>query len=171
MNDKSSRQVEFSEDRQYRYSLLIRWDEGPLVQFIGLNPSTADEIDDDPTIRRCKGFAKACGGAGMVMTNLFAWRSTDPSALKKVANPVGEDGRFITVSGMEFSNRNDFTLVSTMLRCPTRIACWGTHGNILYRAAKVKQLLTGLSCLALTKDGFPKHPLYLKSDLKPTAFS
>ena len=169
--EKEKREAQFSGDRNYRYTLRIRWAEGDLVQFIGLNPSTADELQDDPTIRRCKRFAKDFGAGGMVMTNLFAWRSTDPSALTKVQNPIGEEGQFITVGGNEFLNRNDFHLFTTALQCQTRIACWGTHGKILYRGAKVKQWLTGLSCLSITKNGCPQHPLYLKSDLTPIPFS
>lgn len=125
----SEREAIFSEDRKYRYSLRIRWDNGPLVQFIGLNPSTADET-----------------------------------------NPVGEEGNFFSVAGNEFANRNDFYLYISGLQCPTKIACWGTHGKILCRAAKVKQWLTGLSCLAKTKGGFPQHPLYLRKDLKPVPY-
>ncbi len=167
---EEKRAAVFSDNRLYRYELRLRWAEGPLVQFIGLNPSTADEVEDDPTIRRCKAFAKATGGGGMAMTNLFAWRSAYPSSLLKVPSPIGEDGKFITVCGTEFSNRNDYHLFTVGLQCPTRIACWGTHGKILYRVAKVKMWLSGLSCLAITKSGFPQHPLYLKSELKPIPY-
>ena len=169
MSDEK-REAVFSEDRNYRYTLSIRWAEGPMCQFIGLNPSIADEISDDPTIRRCKGFAKAFGCGGMVMTNLFAWRSTDPSALLKVKNPIGEEGHFFTIGEMELWNRNDFYLLSTSFASQPRIACWGTHGKILYRAAKVKQFLSGLSCLKLTASGYPQHPLYLKSNLVPISY-
>ena len=71
----------FSPCRRWRYTLLRRWEPANLivVAFIGLNPSTADETLDDPTIRRCIGFAKAWGAGGMYMLNLFGWRSTDPA--------------------------------------------------------------------------------------------
>lgn len=161
----------FSDDRVYRYFLSQRWDEGPLMQFIGLNPSTADEQQDDPTIRRCKAFAKSLGAGGIAMTNLFAFRSTDPAGLKTARNPIGEEGLFITVGNTELSNKNDFYLYTTALSAKWRIACWGTHGTLHYRNIKVKQLIPDLLCLKKTKDGHPQHPLYLKADLKPIPFT
>lgn len=161
------RTAQFSDDRLYRYSLTIRWSDEPLTQFIGLNPSTADEVQDDPTIRRCKAFAKSIGSGGIIMTNLFAWRSTDPAALKTVPNPIGETGTFITVGNVEFGNRNDFYLYVSAMMCQVRIACWGVHGTLLYRAIKVKQFMPELKCLKKTRGGHPSHPLYLRGDLRP----
>lgn len=82
----------FSADRLYRYTLTRRWDGRPMMAWIGLNPSTADETEDDPTIRRCTGFAKAWGYGGMVMLNLFAYRATDPKEMMCTAlirDPIG----------------------------------------------------------------------------------
>ena len=80
-----------SEDRKYRYVLLRTWDEAkPAVLFIGLNPSTADEEDDDPTILKCINYAKTWGYGKILMVNLFALRSTDPSILIHAADPVGK---------------------------------------------------------------------------------
>jgi len=164
--------AEFSGDRVYRYTLEIIWRENAgLVQFIGLNPSTADELKDDPTVRRCKGFAKSWGFGGIVMTNLFAFRSTDPEVMRCHPNPIGEEGQFGLPTYLEpLKNRNDFALYSTAARCDLTIACWGCHGAHLYRAAKVKLWMLPMHYLALTKGGFPQHPLYLKSDLKPQPY-
>ncbi len=149
----------FSKDRVYRYSLVRIWDgTKDLVSFIGLNPSTADETKDDPTIRRCSQFAKDWGYGGLVMLNLFAYRSTDPKALKTVADPVGP------------GNNTQILHVSSMLNSPM-IAAWGTHGTYLNRGEEVKLLLNDkLHYLRLTKDGHPSHPLYLPKKLTPTKF-
>lgn len=163
-----TRIAQFSDCEKYRYSLSISWNSDlPRIQFIGLNPSTADEMKDDPTIRRVKGFARDWGFGSVVMTNLFAWRDTDPAAMKKQPNPVGEPGTFFTPCGTEFSNRNDFYLYVSRLQSAKAIAAWGLDGGHLYRAAKVKQFLTGLECIRLTKAGHPEHPLYLPAILKP----
>ncbi len=162
------RVARFSNCEKYRYLLSVVWDESlPQVQFIGLNPSTADEMKDDPTLRRVKGFARAWNMGGVMMTNLFAWRDTSPATMKKQLNPIGESGLFLTVAGFEFSNANDLELYTTRIRCAVAIAAWGTHGSHLYRAAKVKQFITNLSCLRLTKQGHPEHPLYLPKNLTP----
>jgi hypothetical protein len=169
MEEKSmtdNRMCIFSDDRLYRYTLTIRWaDIGPMVQFIGLNPSTADEQNDDPTIRRCKAFAKSFGCSAMVMTNLFAWRDTDPQGLKRTPNPIAEPGPYGA-----FENKNDYYLFVTGGLCSIKIACWGTKGSWFYRAAKVKQFMDGLQCLRRTKAGHPEHPLYLPSDCVPFPF-
>lgn len=78
-----------SDDRKYRYSLSRVWDESKnKVMFIGLNPSTADETEDDPTIRRCINFAKSWGYVGLEMTNLFAFRATAPKDMKNTKEPI-----------------------------------------------------------------------------------
>lgn len=142
-----------SDCRKYRYMLWRQWGDqfGPMVNFIGLNPSTADETEDDPTIRRCIGFAKRMGAASMVMTNLFALRATDPKDMKAAMDPVGPD--------------NDPTL-KRIAGCGQTIACWGVHGAFQFRGTLVVQMLRchGLWCFGTTKAGHPKHPLYLKSD-------
>lgn len=84
-----------SEDRKYRYILSRTWDETkPTVLFIGLNPSTADENEDDPTIRRCIIFAKSWGYGGLIMANLFAFRTTNPQGLYSEKNPVGSENDY-----------------------------------------------------------------------------
>src|SRR5438128_11131670 len=80
----------FSRDRRYRYRLWRRWDRSrAVVAFVMLSPSTADAMHDDPTIRRCVGFARAWGCGGVDVVNLFALRATDPRALRKAADPIG----------------------------------------------------------------------------------
>jgi hypothetical protein len=150
--------ADFSPCRTWRYSLHRIWDENKdLVAFIGLNPSTADETQDDPTVRRCCGFVKKWGFGGLVMLNLFAFRATDPKQMKAAADPVGP--------------KNDEALV-----CYTKnrlvVCAWGCNGLFRDRHRKVLDLLGGrrkLLCLELTKDHLPKHPLYLRADLVPFA--
>lgn len=147
----------FSPCRTYRYTLWRGWggmfEEPNFVMFIGLNPSTADETNDDPTIRRCIGYAKAWGFDGYLMTNLFAYRSTDPRVMKAHPEPIGPD--------------NDKWLVDCAAKAGIVVAAWGTHGAHLGRGEYVRRLIPGLHYLRLTKDGFPAHPLYLPADLKP----
>ncbi len=144
----------FSPCKQYRYSLWRRWAAGPTVMFIGLNPSTADETVDDPTICRCIGFAQSWGFAALHMTNLFAWRATDPDDMKAALDPVGP--------------ANDHTLRAVYLNSTTAVAAWGTHGTHLGRGATVRARMPALCYLRLTKDGHPAHPLYLPKTLRPT---
>ena len=148
----------FSDCRRYRYSLSRWWhDSLPLLVVIGLNPSTADETQDDPTIRRCIGYARSWGYGGLVMLNLFAYRATSPRDMKAAAEPVGP--------------ANDAVLeVQTAGR--TVLCAWGAHGSHLDRARAVRQLLVGrdLFCLGTTKDRHPKHPLYLRADLTPVPY-
>lgn len=142
----------FSPCRKYRYTLSRTWDaESPPLVFIGLNPSTADETEDDPTIRRCIGFAKRDGFGGIIMLNLFAFRSTDPAGLKGVDDPVGP-----------WNNDR----ISRACKDRAVIAAWGVHGVLNRRDRDVRILLAGsdLRCLGRTKDGHPRHPLYLRSD-------
>jgi len=128
------------------------------VMFIGLNPSTADETADDPTIRRCIGYTKAWGYSALCMTNLFAYRATDPRAMKAQINPVGPEG--------------DRWLFECAREASVVVAAWGTHGGHNDRDREVLEILRWrqLSCLGVTKAGYPKHPLYLPSELKPTTF-
>lgn len=130
--------------------------ESRMVMFIGLNPSTADETKDDPTIRRCVGFAKRWGYEGIWMTNLFAYRATDPAVMKAVTDPVGPE--------------NNQRLQHYYSRSSLVIAAWGAHGNHIGRARQVMRMLHGMHCLGRTKDGHPRHPLYVKGNVEPRAF-
>ena len=148
----------FSSCRKYRYSLSRIWDkQKKFVLFIGLNPSTADEEMDDPTIRRCSGYAQNWGYGGLMMVNLFAYRTTFPSNLKKVKCPIGiENDKYI----LKLSKKADIT-----------VAAWGDNGNLYNRDKQVLSLVPNLLCLKINKSGQPAHPLYLKKDLKLTKFS
>lgn len=144
----------FSMDRRYRYVLSRQWgDTGRTIAFIGLNPSTADEKQDDPTIRRCIGYAKDWGFGGLRMLNLFAFRATDPAVMKAEPLPVGCD--------------NDWHLLDSVNHCDLIVAAWGAHGVHQGRGDAVRQMLPRLHYLRLTKDGHPGHPLYLPKNLTP----
>lgn len=161
---KEKRTAEFSADRVYRYTLDIVWDESlPMVQFIGLNPSTADEFKDDPTVRRCKQFARNWGYGGMVMTNLFAFRSTDPIPMKRHPQPIGEK--------QGDAEENDAALYRTHLRCDKTVAAWGNHGLHLDRWLFVSELIPELWCFRITKAGQPEHPLYMPYDQTLSRYS
>lgn len=140
----------FSACRKYRYVLWRTWTQGDgHVIFIGLNPSTADENKDDPTIRRCIGFAKDWGYGGINMLNIFAFRATDPKELMKADSPIGLE--------------NNHYLRMYCDPIGMNIACWGTWGNYLEQGKQVRDMLGDdcLHCFGLTKNGQPKHPLYL----------
>ena len=146
-----------SEDRKYRYILSRIWDEAkPTVLFIGLNPSTADETTDDPTIRRCINFAKSWGYGGILMANLFAFRSTNPQELYTEQDPIGIANDFYL---KEYSDKSKLT-----------IACWGNHGNFINRSEEVCKLVNSLYCLDINKSGEPKHPLYVKHNTAPKPY-
>ena len=144
-----------SADRKYRYVLTRIWDETkPTVVFIGLNPSTADEEVDDKTIRKCIGYAKRWGYGKLIMVNLFAFRSTDSSMLKRVEDPVGPDND-------SYIQKSESNLV---------IACWGNHGKLLNRDKVLMDSLPNLVCLKRNKNGTPHHPLYLSKDITPMPY-
>jgi len=139
----------FSDCGLYRYSLTRRWNKHlPQCIFIGLNPSTADLIHDDPTVRRLIGFAKGFGYGGFDLLNIFALRATDPRKLKRHSNPVGP--------------KNNRCLVEAADSDQIVIACWGTNGNIYDRGEFVSRLFDELHCLGVNQDCSPKHPLYLR---------
>ncbi len=144
----------FSPDRIYRYFLYRVWDETKLrVMFIGLNPSTADESLDDPTIRRCKRFAFDWGFGGLIMANLFALRATAPKVMMSHIAPTG--------------SKNDYWLDSLARDAGIIIAAWGANGSHHGRDKAVLRFMPQMSHLGLTKAGMPKHPLYLKANTKP----
>lgn len=150
--------AQFSKCGRYRYWLFREWNfHGDWCAFIMLNPSTATATEDDPTIRRCIGFARAWGFGAVEIVNLFAWRATDPADLKKATDPVGELTDRAILAGADIRK-----LV---------VAAWGVHGAHMGRDEQVREMLGEegivLHHLGLTKDGHPKHPLYLRGDTKP----
>jgi hypothetical protein len=150
----------FSSDRRYRYRLWRRWDDlRPIVAFCMLNPSTADEKHDDPTIRRCIGFARDWGYGGVDIVNLFAFRATDPRALRHAADPVG--------------CHNDRHLARAARRATLVVIAWGARADVR-RARRAMRVLSGqrrsLAHLGFTKSRQPRHPLYLPRGLRPLGY-
>lgn len=142
----------FDLSRAYRYLLTRTWDEGlPRVTWVMLNPSTADAFADDPTIRRCAAFARSWNAGGISVVNLFAFRATDPAELRRTADPVGD--------------LNDEYVCRACRPPATVVAAWGAHGTAADRAAAVARMLAAaqvrLHCLGITRDGHPRHPLYV----------
>ncbi len=144
----------FSPCRKYRYMLWRHW--GGLfnhgcAMFIGLNPSTADEILDDPTIRRCIGYAHDWGYAELYMANIFAFRAILPKDMKAADDPIGPD--------------NDQALVDMASLAGVIVAAWGNNGAYQGHGEAVRKMIPNLSYLKLTKNGSPAHPLYLPKGL------
>jgi hypothetical protein len=142
----------YSDCEAYRYSLTRVWDpEGARVGFVMLNPSTATEVQNDPTVERCERRARALAFGGFRVTNIFAWRDTDPQAMRRAVDPVGPE--------------NDAALIEAAAWADRVICGWGNHGAHLGRGPAVEALLraTGrpLHHLGLSKAGHPKHPLYI----------
>jgi hypothetical protein len=142
----------FSPCGAYRYRLSRAWADGPTAAFVMLNPSTADATKDDPTIRRCIGFAKREGCGGLVVVNIFAFRATSPADMRAADDPIGPD--------------NDEHIMDALVDADGPVvAAWGSLGSYRGRDHDVR-LLTDvpLWCLGLTKAGAPRHPLYVKGD-------
>ena len=148
----------FSRCRRFRYALWREWDAGlSKVMMIGLNPSTADAKKNDPTIRRCVGFARDWGFGGVWVLNLFAFRATYPGDLKAAVDPVGP--------------RNDEWIRRVARDVKRAVAVWGNDGTFLDRSMQVRGMLgDGLEVIRLNAGGEPAHPLYLPKGLKPTSW-
>jgi hypothetical protein len=148
----------YSDCERYRYSLTRVWDDaGRKVLFVMLNPSTATEVQNDPTVERCERRARTLGFGAFRVANIFAWRDTDPKNMRAASDPVGPE--------------NDATLLQGAAWADQIIAAWGTHGAHRDRSAEVAALLKGcevpLAHLGLSKAGHPKHPLYLPYTQQP----
>lgn len=160
----------FSSCRKYRYTLWREWDPTysdwllakndnatKYLMVIGLNPSTADETKDDPTIRRCIGFAEHWGFGALCMTNLFAWRDTKPENMKKAVDPIGpECGQWLC----KIADGAGMIL-----------AAWGKDGKFTGRDRNVLSSIRAIGkpvhCLGTNGDGTPKHPLYIAAATQP----
>jgi hypothetical protein len=147
----------FSPCMDYRYALWRRWGDGPLAATIGLNPSTADHVENDPTVRRCIGFAHDWGMGGLIMLNIFGYRATLPGDMKAIDDPVGAD--------------TDLYICDFASRAEVVVAAWGVHGEHLQRGDAVAALLPAIHCLGVTKHGHPRHPLYLRKGTPLAAYS
>ncbi|NDW46121.1 DUF1643 domain-containing protein [Ruegeria sp. PrR005] len=148
----------YSDCERYRYSLTRVWDPaGSKALFVMLNPSTATEVQNDPTVERCERRARTLGFGAFRVTNIFAWRDTDPRKMRAAQDPVGPENDRAILEGADWADQI--------------VAAWGTHGAHLDRGPNVERLLreTGLPLfhLGLTKDGHPKHPLYIGYNQQP----
>jgi hypothetical protein len=148
----------FSPDKVYRYSLTRVWDRNrPRICFVMLNPSAADETQDDPTIRRCIRFSDSWGHGSIVVVNLFAYRTHDPRILKSASDPVGED--------------NDAHVSNAILSADKTIVAWGVHAHANEQVRSVLSRVETPYCLGVTKSGAPKHPLYVAGSTKPNSYT
>lgn len=146
----------FSTDRKYRYCLWRFWDlEKPRLIFIGLNPSTANETQKDPTIGRVIEFARSWGYGGVYMLNLFAIVDKYPSVLLSGVDPLGDNDRWL----LNFSKMGFDTVFA-----------WGGFKQAEQRAYQVIPLFPEAMCLKKNKNGTPIHPLYVKGDTQPIPF-
>ncbi len=153
MENKIKSSAEFSVCKKYRYALWRVWDSNkPSVMFIGLNPSTADDVNNDPTVTRCINFARNWGYGGLCMANIFAYRETKRHIMKEQNDPIGPD--------------NDKWLKKLAAESDLVVAAWGNDGAHLNRSKAVTNLIENLHCISLNKTGEPSHPLYLNSSLK-----
>ena len=148
----------FSSCRRWRYLLWRRWDASrPAANFLMLNPSTADETVLDPSCSRARDYAERWGYGALIVTNLFAWRATDPADLKRAEDPVGRS--------------NNQAILRAARQCGVVVCAWGNHGSHLERAATVVANLRAagvpLHALKFTGQGEPAHPLYLPGKLRP----
>lgn len=155
-------QATYSDCGAYRYWLSRRWgDGGNLLNFVMLNPSVADEVKNDPTIERCERRAHALGFDGFIVTNIFAWRATDPRELRKATAPVGPE--------------NTRHVMQATREAAMTIAAWGVHGEHQTKGPETARMLWqagfDLHHLGLSKKGHPRHPLYVPYARTPRLWS
>lgn len=153
-----------SECGRYRYLLTRTWDSQKApVTFLMVNPSKADASINDNSIKKCMTYARFWGAGGIVVVNLFAYRSTEPTKLRRIEHPESEP---------KLRALNDWHILQAVQKSQVTIAAWGLNGTFKDRDVEVKQLIKekanrSLHYLKLSKDGHPCHPLYLPADLKP----
>ncbi len=147
----------YSPCERYRYLLTREWGSGPRALFVMLNPSTATEVQNDPTVERCERRARTLGFGAFRVCNIFAFRATDPKVMRAEADPVGP--------------LNDRAIADSAPWADRIVCAWGSHGAHLDRGPAVEALLraTGkpLHHLGLTRDGHPRHPLYVSYGQRP----
>ena len=148
----------YSDCLRYRYALTRVWAEGPRISFVMLNPSTATEVQNDPTVERCERRARAMG-FGAFRVDIFGFRATDPRDMRAAPDPIGPENDAAIIAAADWAD---------MILC-----AWGTHGAHLGRGAAVAQMLAGydLHHLGLTQAGDPKHPLYISYAQRPEPWS
>ena len=158
IKDDAPSTATYSDCERYRYALTRTWDAGgKRVLFVMLNPSKATEVQNDPTVERCERRARALGFGAFQVTNIFAWRDTDPFQMRKSKDPIGPD--------------NDAAILAGVAWADQVIDAWGTHGAHMNRGPQMTTLLQGtgkpLYTLGLSKHGHPKHPLYISYSQQP----
>lgn len=146
------RRAVFNESRTHRYWLYIRWNyTNPVLNMIMLNPSTADEVQNDPTVERQVRRAYQQGYGALIVTNIFGLRSTDPSALYTAEDPIGSE--------------NDWNIRDAARAADVVVCAWGNHGSLNGRGDAVQQMLCRMGIrpfsLGTTQSGHPRHPLYI----------
>jgi hypothetical protein len=144
-----------SEDRVYRYWLLRRWNAAlPLMAVIGCNPSVADEEQDDPTIRKARGFAERLNCGGVLMLNVGAYRATNPKDWRAARDPFGPGNTIANLQG--YLIKWAPSLVIAAWGKPCMLSQRGEH-----RAQAIKKNILGMKCWGRNRDGSPRHPLRL----------
>lgn len=156
--DSTRSEAVYSDCETYRYSLTRVWDTGrQRVMFVMLNPSKANEIDNDPTVERCERRARALGYGAFRVTNIFAFRATDPRIMRQAADPEGPENTGVLKAGVDWADHV--------------IAAWGTHGAHQGQGPRMAEFLATsqaeLYHLGLSKAGHPKHPLYIAYAQEP----
>lgn len=151
----------YSDCQLFRYSLTRQWQEsGRKALFIMLNPSTATEVQNDPTVERCERRARALGFGAFAVTNIFAYRATNPLLMRAQTDPVGP--------------QNDQAIFDGVMWADQIICAWGSHGGHMRRGQRVEQFVRAqakpLFHLGLTQSGQPKHPLYIGYAVQPVVW-
>jgi hypothetical protein len=150
--------AKFSRCRKWRYLLWRKWGDGAIANFLMLNPSTADEVKLDPSCTRARAYAERWGFGGLIVTNLFGWRATDPEDMKAARAPVGRG--------------NNASIVLAARSAAVVVCAWGNHGLHRARSSQVVELLRNagveLHVLRMNSCGQPAHPLYLPGSLQAT---
>ncbi len=159
------RSAQFSECYRYRYGLLVQWDDyKPIMVWCMLNPSTADEDKNDPTIERCERRARKAGYGGIYILNIFAFRATDPKDMKVASDPQGYYNDLTIVSVIQTYCDLNTTKQNINVHCG-----WGTHGSYRGRGKEVLGIIKQMGaipvCLTQNANGSPKHPLYCSYEL------
>jgi len=161
-HDTTTSTAVYSPCEIYRYSLTRQWDSAaPKVMFVMLNPSTADERQNDPTVERCEQRARRLGYGAFQVANIFAYRATDPRHMKAAKDPEGPLNLRVLIEGARWADHI--------------IAAWGTHGAHRDQGPRIAQMLAAtrrpLFHLGLSKQGHPRHPLYLPYSQGPAAWT
>lgn len=153
--------AKFSDDRIYRWWLTREWGTGPWACFCGLNPSTANETDSDPTITREINYAKSWEHGGLLKINLYAYCSTDPKKMW-AARKAGID-----IVGIQHNSLDDLVhlIVNDFPQVSRVVAAWGNEGG--ERGRQFGKMGLHMDCIMKAKDGSPRHPLYLPTGLIP----